>query len=215
MLAAESISGGDPTGWFERLYAGAEAGGEVVPWDRGSPHRLLVQWAEARRLAGTGQRALVVGCGLGDDAEYIAGRGFDTVAFDISASAIRGARRRYPHSAVNYVTADLLDPPADWQQAFGLVVESLTLQALPDPPRRTAIRNVGRLVAPGGVLMVHARARDAQDHDDGPPWGLTRAELDAIADSGLEVVRIEDIREPGSHRWRAEFRRPAPGHDSA
>jgi ubiquinone/menaquinone biosynthesis C-methylase UbiE len=77
----------------------------------------------------------VVGCGLGDDAEYVAGRGFDTVAFDISASAIRAARRRYPDSAVHYVTADLLDPPGEWERAFDLVVESLTLQALPDPRR--------------------------------------------------------------------------------
>ena len=46
---------------------------------------------------------------------------------------------------------------------------------------------------------------------DGPPWTLTRSEIDAIADSGLEPVRIEDIREPDSRRWRAEFRRPDAG----
>jgi hypothetical protein len=62
-LAGESIGAGDPTGWFELLYAGAEAGQEVVPWDRGSPHRYLVQWAEARRLSGGGQQALVVAGG--------------------------------------------------------------------------------------------------------------------------------------------------------
>jgi SAM-dependent methyltransferase len=210
-LAAESIGAGDPTGWFERLYAGAETGQEVVPWDRGSPHRYLVQWAEARRLSGNGRRALVVGCGLGDDAEYVAGRGFDTVAFDISGSAIRAAQRRYPGSAVHYVTADLLDPPAEWELGFDLVVESLTLQALPDPPRRTAIANVGRPVAPGGTLFAHARARDHGDPDDGPPWGLLRAEIEAIAASGLDVVRIEDIHEPGSRRWLAEFQRPEAG----
>jgi SAM-dependent methyltransferase len=208
-LAAESIGAGDPTGWFERLYAAAEAGTEIVPWDRGSPHRLLVEWAEARGLAGGGQRALVVGCGLGDDAEYVAGRGFDTVAFDISASAIRAARRRYPDSVVRYVTADLLDPPAEWVEAFDLVVESLTLQALPDPPRQTAIGQIGRLVAPGGTMMVNARARDARDdQDEGPPWRLTREEIEAIAGGGLEIVRIEDIREPEARRWRAEFHRP-------
>jgi SAM-dependent methyltransferase len=225
-LAAESIGAGDPTGWFEKLYAGAEAGEEIVPWDRGSPHRLLVEWmaqrvAEpeggrglgggGRGLGGGGLRAVVIGCGLGDDAEYVAGRGFETVAFDISASAIRAAQRRYPKSDVRYVTADLLDPPAEWEQAFDLVVESLTLQALPDPPRRTAIRQIGRLVAPGGTMMVHARARDeSDDPDDGPPWGLTRTEIEAIADGGLEIVRIEDIREPSTRRWRAEFHRPTP-----
>jgi SAM-dependent methyltransferase len=210
-LAGASLSAGDATGWFERLYAAAEAGQGVVPWDRGSPHRLLVQWAEQREITGDGRRALVVGCGLGDDAEYISGRGFRTVAFDISASAIRAARRRYPDSRVSYVVADLLDPPAGWQQAFDLVVESLTLQALPDPPRRDAIRHLGRLVAPGGTLIVNARARDQEDDPGGgPPWPLTRAEIDAIGASGLEAVRVEDIREPGSRRWRAEYRRPGP-----
>ncbi len=211
LLAFESIRAGDPTGWFEQLYAGAEAGDEVVPWDRASPHRLLVQWAETQQLSGHGRRALVVGCGLGDDADYIAGRGFDTVGFDISASAIRAAQRRYPGSPVEYVVADLLSPPADWRHAFDLVVESLTLQALPDPPRRDAIGQLAPLVAPGGTLMVNARARDENDPaEDGPPWSLTRGEIDAIAADGLDTVRVEDIREPGSRRWRAEFSRPAP-----
>jgi SAM-dependent methyltransferase len=209
-MAAESLGAGDPTGWFERLYAGAEAGQAVVPWDRGAPHRILVQWAQDRALRGDGRRAVVVGCGLGDDAEYIAGRGFDTVAFDISASAVRAARRRYPHSSVRYVIADLLDPPGDWGHAFDLVVESMTLQSLPDPPRRTAIGNVGRLVAPGGTLIVHARARDERDGPgDGPPWALTRAEIEAAAASGLQTWQIDDIREPDTRRWLAEFRRPA------
>ena len=208
-LAAAARSTGDATGWFERLYAAAEAGDVAVPWDRGSPHRLLVQWAEQRGVTGDGRRALVVGCGLGDDAEYVAGLGFSTVGFDISASAIRAARRRYPGSRVTYAVANLLDPPAEWHQAFDLVVESLTLQSLPDPPRRDAIGQVGRLVAPGGTLIVSALARDEDDDPgEGPPWALTRTEIDAIGASGLEPVRIEDIREPESRRWRAEYRRP-------
>jgi hypothetical protein len=88
----------------------------------------------------------------------------------------------------------------------------MTLQALPDPPRRDAIGQLVWLVAAGGTLLVHARARDENDPpDDGPPWALTRAEIDAIAADGLDTVRIEDIREPASRRWRAEFRRPGSG----
>lgn len=44
-LAAESLAVQDPTGWFECLYAEAEDGAAVVPWDRGAPHPLLVEWA--------------------------------------------------------------------------------------------------------------------------------------------------------------------------
>jgi SAM-dependent methyltransferase len=211
-LAAESLALQDPTGWFERLYAAAEDGTAVVPWDRGAPHPMLVQWVHTRPVEGDGRRALVVGSGLGADAEYVAGLGFDTVAFDISVTAVRAARRRFPDSAVQYLPADLLDPPAHWREAFDLVVESLTVQSLPDPPRRQAIARVRDMVRPGGTLIVIASARDEEDGPiDGPPWPLTRAEIDAFATGGLQPVRIEDIRDGaqrGPRRWRAEFRRP-------
>jgi len=210
-LASGALAEGEPTGWFEPLYAAAEVGQAVVPWDRGMPHPLLVAWADATGLEGAGRCALVVGCGLGEDAEFMATFGFDTVAFDVSASAIRAARRRFPDSPVDYVTADLLDPPASWRYAFDLVVESMTLQALPDPPRRYAIPHVGHMVAPGGTLLVIARARDdGAEPDDGPPWSLTRAEIDALTVTGLRPVRIEEFRDSGppqTHRWRAQFGR--------
>ena len=158
-LAAEAVAADDPTGWFERVYAAAEAGETQVPWDRAAPNRLLVQWATDGGLSGGGRRAVVVGCGLGDDAEFVAGLGFATTAFDISATAVRAARRRYPDSRVSYATADLLSLPAAWLESFDLVVESMTLQALPDPPRAAAITSVGRLVAPG---------RHADRHRPGP-----------------------------------------------
>jgi SAM-dependent methyltransferase len=211
VLAAEAIGAGDPMAWYERLYAQAETGSAEVPWDRREPYRVLAEWATERGLRGDGRRALVIGCGLGDDAEFIAGLGFTTVAFDISASAIRTARRRHPETSVDYVTADLLDPPAAWRQAFDLVVESLTLQSMPDPPRATAIRNIAPLAAPGGTLIVNARARDAsEDSGEGPPWPLTRAEIDAIGGGILDLVKIEDLHDT-ARRWRAEFRRPGPG----
>jgi hypothetical protein len=203
----------DPTGWFERLYVRADAGEAVVPWARDEPNRFVVAWAQARGLTGRGRRALVVGSGLGDDAEYVAGLGFDTVAFDIAPTAIAATRRRFPDTRVDYVVADLLDPPAAWRGAFDLVLESITVQALPPSLHATAIAAVAGMVAPGGTLLVLSGARDEADEVDGPPWPLTRAEIDAFADGGLRPVQVEDLRDasaPGLRRWRAEYERPAP-----
>jgi SAM-dependent methyltransferase len=209
-LASESLAGDDPTGWFERLYVAAEEGAAVVPWDRGAPNRLLAEWAEARAIAGAGRRALVVGSGLGDDAEYIAGLGFDTVAFDIAATAVRIARRRFPESRVDYQVADLLEPPREWRGAFDLVVESITVQALPPELHAEATARVREMVAAGGTLLVISGGRDERDGPvEGPPWPLTRAELDAFASGGLRPVRVETLGAAGERRWRAEFRRPA------
>jgi SAM-dependent methyltransferase len=209
-LAAESLAQGDPTGWFEPLYAGAAAGDAIVPWDRGEPSPLLTGWARQRELDGAGRPALVVGCGLGEDAEYVAGSGFQVTAFDISPTAIRGARERFPSSTVNYMVADLLEPPATWAGAFDLVVESFTVQAMPLSVRPTAIAHVGQLVAPGGELIVITAIREDGEQVDGPPWPLSRAELGSFAAGGLRSAGIEYLPRPGDsgrYRARAVFRR--------
>jgi SAM-dependent methyltransferase len=154
---------------------------------------------------------VVVGSGPGADAEFVAGLGFDTVGFDIAPTAIEIARSRHPGTRVSYVTADLLDLPGAWIGAFDLVVESINAQALPDSVRPQAIANIGRLVAPGGTLFVTEAVRpDGDPAADGPPWPLTREEIESFGAGGLEPVRIdlvEDPRQPGVSRWRAEFSR--------
>jgi SAM-dependent methyltransferase len=212
-LAAEALAAEDQTGWFERLYDAAERGEAVVPWSRGAPHPLLVEWAQASGLDGHGRRAMVVGSGRGDDAEYVAGFGYDTAAFDVSGTAVRAARQRFPESKVDYRVADLLDPPAEWREAFDLVVEVFTVQSLPVPAHPAAVASVRGMVAPGGTLVVVAAGREPDQPTDGPPWPLTRAELEEFSAAGLRPVLVEDIRDPArplARRWRAEFHRPTP-----
>src|SRR5207237_7029747 len=114
-LAADSIASGNDTGWFETLYAAADQGTATVPWADLAPNPSLVS-----ALAGAtgGGRAIVVGCGLGDDAEHVASLGFAAVAFDVSPTAVSRAKRRFPRSSVEYVTADLLSPPRSWTGGF-------------------------------------------------------------------------------------------------
>ena len=213
-LSAESVAAGDATGWFERLYAEAEAGVSVVPWADGLPDPQLVEWADGVGLDGAGRRALVVGCGLGYDAEFLAGRGFAVTAFDLSPTAIAAAQRLYPDSHVTYLAADLLDLPTAWAGAFDLVVEAYTIQPLYGPVRERALAALSGPVAPGGSLLVIARATDEDEPVRDPammPWPLTRAEL-AQAGGPLRVHRIEkylDAEESPRLRWRAEFRRDA------
>src|SRR5215467_10960082 len=130
-LAAEFHGRGDPTGWFEALYREAEEGKSTVPWADYHPTPLLVGFWIRHPLTAVGKSALVTGCGLGDDAEQLARWGFRTTAFDISETAIRNTRKRFPSSKVDYHAADLLNPPAQWRGHFDFVLESHTLQVLP------------------------------------------------------------------------------------
>jgi SAM-dependent methyltransferase len=212
-LAASSVAAGKPTGWFESLYGAAVSGEVDMPWDRMSPHPLLVRWMQGAQPRLKLGRAVVVGSGLGADAAYLAGLGFDTLGFDISPSAVAVARQRHSGSNVEYVVADLFDLPQSWQQSFDLVVEIFTVQALPDPPRRAAISKVPGLVAPGGRLVVIAARRADDDLDEsGPPWPLTRGEIDAFASDDVTQTQVEhvvDPLQPSVSRWVAEFARKA------
>ncbi|MDI6105424.1 class I SAM-dependent methyltransferase [Actinoplanes sp. NEAU-A12] len=179
-----------------------------MPWDVPEPS---VHLRALDLPAGDGRRALVVGCGPGRDAEHLAALGYRTTAFDISATAIELARERHPGSPVDYVVADLFDPPPSWRQGFDLVLESNTVQALPAGIRATAITSVGGFVAPGGTLIVLAAATTRLDSDGaGPPWPLTRDEIDAFGSDGLNPVTVDLVAAAGTAlptRWRALFTR--------
>jgi SAM-dependent methyltransferase len=194
---------------FEAIYTGAEAGAAKPPWDYGAARPQLVEWAEAHHLAGDGREALVVGCGYGADAEFLALLGFRTTAFDFAPTAIAGARRKHPDTSVTYLVADVLDLPGEWQGRFDLVVESLTVQSMPPEQHTVAAHNIAGLVAPQGTLLVLATTREDGSDVTGPPWPLTRSEVEAFATGDLALRRLERI-ENGSW-WRAELTRGAAG----
>ena len=211
-LAAAHLQQGDPLGWFDALYRKADGQAAVVPWADLRPNPNLLEWLSSAALAP--RRALVIGCGLGDDAELLASLGWSVVAFDISAAAIRWARERFGQSKVDYRAVDLFDAPAEWRRQFDLVVEAYTLQVLPPDLRARAIPLIGEWVSIGGLLCVIARGRDESDPPGQMPWPLTEREVRSFATAGLECETFEDYmdrEEPAVRRFRALFGRPGQG----
>jgi len=209
-LAAESLAQGDPIGWFDKLYVHAEGDASRIPWaDRCvNPH--LNTWLARRGSNAVGQRALVVGCGLGDDAEALAALGYRVTAFDVSAAAVDWCRQRFMASQVDYCVADLLSLPESWTSAFDFVVEIYTLQVLPIELREAAMVQLARALAPGGTLLVVARGRGALEDRGTMPWPLEREELDAFHELGLQTVAFEEFMDdesPPVRRFRVELRR--------
>jgi SAM-dependent methyltransferase len=209
-LAAEYARKGDPTGWFDVLYKEAEAGKSIVPWaDRGANPGLIEFW-KANPQTTEGKKALVIACGLGDDAEQLAAWGFATTAFDISETAIRTARARFPQSEVNYRVADLFQPPAEWEQKFDFVFEANTVQALPKEIRARAIERIAAFVRTGGRLLAIVRGREANEPEGELPWPLSRAEMNEFVRAGLTVESFEeyfDNEEPPARRFRGLYTR--------
>ena len=208
-LAERATISGDPLGWFEPLYLAAENGTATVPWADLAPNPHLTGWTHLN--PDTMRTAVVVGCGYGDDAEWLAGRGLDVTAFDIAPTAIHACRRRFPDSSVNYRVVDLLDLPAAWtRQRYDLVVEAYTLQVLPpgSHQRRAAIQSLAAIT--GSVLLIIARGRDEDDPLGDMPWPLLPTELDSLAEADLRILGWDDYydtEDPPVRRFRVTFSR--------
>ncbi len=175
-LSEAAEADGEPLRWFEELYAGADRDSEEIPWAKMEANPKMVEWI-ANRPEITG-RALVVGCGLGDDAEWLSAAGFDVTAFDLSQSSIDWCRERFPNSAVNYCVGDLLEPEDAWSEAFDLVIEIHILQAIPDSIRDAAASNLPKFLNDGGHLFCIGRLLTERIPDEpSPPWPLSRVWL--------------------------------------
>lgn len=199
-LANRAREQGQPSLWFEPLYQSADGDPRCVPWADLAPHPLLQDPAP-------GGRATVVGCGLGDDAEWVSARADSVWAFDVSATAIEWAKQRWPDTRVQYEQADLFALPPERLGAFDWVVEVYTLQALPPESRAAASRAIASLLAPGGELWIITRIRP-DDGEWGPvPWPLLRRELEALSSMGLEFVK--EVALPDTDLVRSHWRRPA------
>jgi len=208
-IAQKHLDAGDPLGWFEELYFVAGENASIIPWADLEPNPNLIDWLNQTGTTGPGL-ALKVGSGLGDDAEELSRRGFETTAFDISESAIAWSRRRFPQSAVSYIVADLFSAPIEWNAKFDFVLESYTLQVLPPNLRPDAVRCIAAFVKPAGTLLVITRGREPNDSEGKMPWPLTKDELLLFKDQGLKKLSFEDYRDredPPVRRFRATYRR--------
>jgi SAM-dependent methyltransferase len=196
--------------WFEAVYSLANGDPARVPWANLAPHPLTQAWVVAHAKEISGLRVLDVGCGLGDNAECFAAAGANVTAFDFVGEAVEWAKQRFPATMVAYAQGDLFTLPEDWRQNFDLVHECYTLQALSSELIPQALAALKSALAPGGKLLIVARARDEADEIKGPPWPLPPSVFDEAKRQGLAALSIEDIPAVtggASRHWRTVLRR--------
>ncbi|MGC2236668.1 MAG: class I SAM-dependent methyltransferase [Pyrinomonadaceae bacterium] len=192
-LAEEFIEKGDALGWFDALYREAGGDNEKIPWADLEPNRFFAEFAKKTGLNGNGRKALVVGCGLGDDARFLYDSGFQVTAFDISETAINWAKKLHADTDIDFHVADLFAPFRGWLGAFEFVLEVYTIQPLPLDMREKTIDAIANFVADGGKLVVVTRGREDDEIPLELPWALSRKDLSRFEANGLKQIHFEEM----------------------
>ena len=147
----------------------------IIPWARMTPNQIMMNWVEQNCSVGN---ALVIGCGLGDDAVGLENIGFNVTAFDISKHCVDWCKERFPNSKVEWLVGDILDPKQEWYGNFDLIVEIHILQAIPDGGiREKAAEQMPKLLADNGKMLCIGRLDDGRQTIQPPPWPLKQAWL--------------------------------------
>mgnify|MGYP000906689921 CR=1 FL=1 len=200
----------DPTGWFDSIYTDAKGDHKAVFWADLEPSPYLLKWLKNCSFKNQGRKAIVIGCGVGDDAEALSESGYEVIAFDISPEAIRLCKKRYPDTTVNYLVADLFDYPPQWVEAFELVYECNTIQVLPGKYRLQARDAMVSLLAPQGEILVSCRSRLKGEQEDDIPLPLDKDEIDGFVRCGLSEESFEaydDTQEPPVPHFFASYKK--------
>ena len=193
---------------FEAMYAGQ------APWDIGRPQKPFTDVAD--RITGS---VLDAGCGTGDTALFLAGRGCQVTGIDFLDVPIQRAKRKAAERGVQ-VTFLVQDALAlkDWTERFDNVIDSGLFHVFSDEDRRRYVEGLATVLKPGGRLFLMCSS-DEEPGTEGPRR-VSRQELsDAFAD-GWEVESVQPVQgevnpeftaikfsEGGPRAWFAVVRR--------
>lgn len=173
--------------WTERYAAAAMA------WDT-TPDQFVVAACRALRAG----RALVLGAGEGNNAIWLAGRGWDVTAVDIASLAVSriSSRAALMNTRLSAIVADAVSyqPAAG---AFDLILASYL--PLPTGKLRSLVHHVAPGLAPGGRMLVVGQDASNLDRGYGGPQdpdllSTPDAVSALMSEAGLQVVRAEVVR---------------------
>lgn len=187
-----------------------------TPWDSGTPSEVLTAFLE-EGLVKPG-RALELGCGTGTNAIFLAQRGFEVTAVDLSAVAINKAKEKAKQAGcnVNFVQADVTALP-DVGAPFPFVFDRGTYHVVRGINLEGLQKTLSQVVAPGGYyLVLVGNANEDAPPEQGPPRVTSHDLCRELENEGFDLVSLQEsvfhgIRVEGREiipvAWKAILRR--------
>lgn len=159
-----------------------------TPWDKGAGAPELAFVLSEGLLNG---RVLVPGCGLGHDARLIAAaEASEVLGVDIAPSAVDAACALGVGGNLRFEQGDLFALPMAYKAHFNWVWEHTCFCAIDPSLRASYVNSVAEALQLGGCLLAifYLNPRDDDDRE-GPPFGVSKAELDRQFGDRFELVR--------------------------
>ncbi|HET6420611.1 MAG TPA: class I SAM-dependent methyltransferase [Geobacteraceae bacterium] len=136
---------------IDKIYR--EYSPDRIPWNVEDPPEILVELVRSMKVKPC--RSADMGCGIGNYAIYLAGRGFAVTGIDSSPTAIGLARENAVKKGVacDFVVADVLGDLSGFAGTFSFVYDWELLHHIFPEQRLSYVENVRRILKPGGKYL--------------------------------------------------------------
>ncbi len=198
----------EASAWFETVYKQSQGDESKIPWAKMQTNEFLAEYLQMNLGEG---KAIVIGCGLGDDAVALDEAGFDVTAIDISETAIQWCKERFDYTDVDFRVQDIFELPEEMLGQYDFVFESRTIQSLPLEFRNKIIGSISSLLAPRAKVLAIANGKNAGEKYQGPPWPLERNELRLFENYDLNELEFSIFAEESglsTLKFRALYQKP-------
>ena len=193
--------------FFESIYKQSAGDEKRIPWAELETNPILQEYLQMHLGEG---KAIVIGCGLGDDAFALEEAGFEVTAIDISKTAINWCKDRYAYTNIDFRVQDIFELPEAMLGQYDFIFESRTIQSLPLMYRDKIIGAISSLLAPRGKILAIANGKNEGERHNGPPWPLERNELRLFENyelNELEFSIFAEISGLSSLKFRALYQK--------
>lgn len=171
-----------------------------MAWELGKPRNILVDLVNSGRAAPS--KTLDLCCGAGTNPIYLAKKGFDVIALDISDKAVEYAkeRARKAEVEVGFLVGDFLSLPFSSEQ-FDFAFDFGCFHHVQVSKRLRFIKGLQAALKPKGMYLMACFS-----YKNGPAWNhFTRKEIFALFGEYFKIERIRHFSSLESDRITRYF----------
>jgi SAM-dependent methyltransferase len=175
---------------WDEIYSKFNLG--LIPWHSDKPDKEFIELIEKKKLIPN--QVLDVGCGAGTDAIYLASKGCEVTAIDISHEVIRIAQKRAKKAGVkvNFIADDFMKTEIDGE-SFDFINDRGCFHHINPSERENYAEKINDVLRRNGYYYLRCWS-DKEEESERGPFRISKDEIKLTFSKYFKLGEVKDFR---------------------